>query len=42
MEEKYGKVGEIFAKINKEVELEEVLKTAYEQWLKEKDTKEIK
>lgn len=42
-EEKYGHIGEIFAKINKEEDMGEILKTAYEQWKKEqKEKKENK
>ena len=36
MEEKYGKIGEIFGKINEEAELEDILKTAYGEWAKKK------
>jgi len=32
MEAKYGKIGEIFASINEEAKLEDVLKIAYNQW----------
>lgn len=37
MEEKYGHIGEIFARINEEASAEEILKTAYAEWQKERE-----
>ena len=40
-EEKYGHIGTIFTAINKGEKVDKVLKVAYEEWLKEQETKEI-
>lgn len=42
LEEKYGHIGEIFGKINKEAALGEIMEVAYKQWMAEQDTKTIK
>jgi len=37
MEDKYGHIGEIFASINSEAQLEDILKVAYTEWQKERE-----
>jgi len=39
LEDKYGRIGSIFAEINKQSDIAEVLRKAYEEWAKQQGIK---